>query len=264
MVACWQSVGFTHGVLNTDNMSILGLTIDYGPFGFMDTFDPQYTPNITDLDVGDSVHRLHEGQGATLISFHRYPAETVEKVGGFVLALTEEYFQWMAGKFGMVKYDPEMGLQYMQLMARHRADFTLSFRLLSELPSLAESFELSDAQLVEVLEPALPPDASGSWIPEWGAWVRRYLVVVEEGLAEAELSDEERRCRMDSHNPLYIPRNYLLQVEVAIEATEKGNHAPLLELLQVLKTPYVAQDGMHAYAHPAPDWARKAGIAILS
>ncbi|KAK3266419.1 hypothetical protein CYMTET_24955 [Cymbomonas tetramitiformis] len=179
-------------------------------------------------------------------------------MASYVHTLTEEYFQWMAGKFGMVKYDPEMGLQYMQLMARHRADFTLSFRLLSELPSLAESFELSDAQLVEVLEPALPPDASGSWIPEWGAWVRRYLVVVEEGLAEAELSDEERRCRMDSHNPLYIPRNYLLQV--AIEATEKGNHAPLLELLQVLKTPYVAQDGMHAYAHPAPDWARKAEV----
>lgn len=134
--------------------------------------------------------------------------------------------------------------------------------LLSELPSLAESVELSDAQLVEVLEPALPPDASGSWIPEWGAWIRRYLVAVEESLAEGGWSDEERRCCMDSHNPLYIPRNYLLQV--VIEATEKGNYAPLLELVQVLKTPYVAQDGMQAYAYPAPDWARKAGIAILS
>mmetsp|Transcript_48579 Transcript_48579/g.90511 ORF Transcript_48579/g.90511 Transcript_48579/m.90511 type:complete len:594 (+) Transcript_48579:148-1929(+) len=268
VVAWWQSVGFTHGVLNTDNMSALGLTIDYGPFGFMEAFDPQFTPNVTDLDgLMYCFQNQPEAVKFNLVqlanSFMGLGAldgpTAQECLNLWAPSIRKEYFSRMQRKFGFKEYDPELGRDFLLLLLEVKADFTLAFRMLSQLPDPVDALMMTDVNLLKALQPALPMEVSSEDCAKLAQWVRRYLAKLDED----NLDCDERRRMMDASNPLYIPRNYLMQE--AIDAFENGDTEPLLLLHKVLKEPYTLQYGMESYSQRAPDWAiKRPGVSILS
>jgi len=257
----WQRLGFVHGVMNTDNMSILGLTIDYGPYGWLEGYDPHWTPNTTDAQgrrycYGNQPHialwnlaRLAE---ALLNLIDR---EKLEEG----LALYAEAFQalWqraLAAKLGLESLgqpgDEELVGDLFRLMAEVETDFTLFFRNLAAVP-----MDGPDAALVAPLKRAFYAQAH----PGMAAWLRRYIARVrQEGAAAAA-----RVQRMNAANPKYVFRNYLAQL--AIDALEKDDASPLERLMKVLERPYDEQPAHDDLAERRPEWARhRAGCSALS
>ena len=262
MVCEWMRVGFVHGVMNTDNMSILGLTIDYGPYGWVDNFDLDWTPNITDAS-GRRYRFGNQPQIAywnmvqlarALVPLVDDPAKLQAAISTFPAELAVQHQHMMLRKLGLTgmrtfALDDELLLAGLgELLVSAETDMTLFYRLLAEPAPSAAS--LRDAYYEA---PAASSDAL------LRAWLERYRRRVrDEGLDEAE-----RRRRMDAVNPLYVPRNYLVQ-EV-IEATAQGDRRALLELLDVLRHPYDAQPGRERFANKRPEWARhKPGCSMLS
>jgi len=288
MVAGWQAVGFTHGVLNTDNMSILGLTLDYGPFGWMEQFDPQYTPNLS--DGGRRYCYIRQPEMAAwnltqlaeaLVRARLLSAKEAEAAcGAYNGALRAEYYRRLSDKFGIQCEDDEVGdfcRGFLQRLASSRADFTLSHRALGQCASVAAALgpSASDDELLRPLEetmlgagagvlshggafPAGPP-LDPALRRSWGAWLREYGARVR---AEKR-DDSERRAAQDASNPLYVPRNHLLQR--AIEAAEDDDFSVARELMDALRMPFVERPGFEAYAAPAPpELAGAPGVAVLS
>ena len=270
-VAAWMSVGFVHGVMNTDNMSILGLTIDYGPFGFLDDFAPDFTPNITEPRVAlwnlvclaNAIH-----------PFAPDAAALEQALEGYAPALEAARARHVAGKLGLARLDdselgeggaarvPDSVLvdDLIELLAAVETDMTLFYRHLSDVPA-ERSEQLEDAALLAPLEVAFY-DAANVGAEHRGrlaAWLRRYAARVrEEGT-----SDHERKRRMDRVNPKFILRNYVAQL--AIDAAEQGDGSVVLELLDVLRRPFDEQPGKERYAEKRPEWARnRAGCSMLS
>jgi len=278
LVSEWMRVGFVHGVMNTDNMSILGLTIDYGPYGWIEPFDLDWTPNITDASgrryrfgaqpavahwnlaqlaralaplVGDDLDPLR----ATI---DRFPAE-----------FSAHYRHTNLRKLGLFgqgsEADTEADTQANDdalltalgaLLLETETDMTLFYRRLARVPRAASSGEA----LAILREAYYAPDAiTPAYEAALGGWLRTYAA----RLAAEGVDDAERQRRMDAVNPLYVPRNYLVQ-EV-IEATERGDRAALPELLDVLRRPYDEQPDRARFAAKRPDWARhKPGCSMLS
>ncbi|HET7502393.1 MAG TPA: YdiU family protein [Kofleriaceae bacterium] len=269
LVAEWLRVGFVHGVMNTDNMSILGLTIDYGPYGWLEPFDLDWTPNITDAsgrryrfgnqpqvarwnlaqlaralaplaDDLDPLRRTIDRFAVEVASLHRHTS--LRKLGLF-------------GRGDTATDDDDLLASLSALLVEIETDMTLWFRRLARAPlgdlgaavgALHEAFYAPDA-ITAVQHATLR-----GWIERYAARVRR-----------EELDDAERARRMDAINPLYVPRNYLVQ-EV-IEATERGDRAALPELLDVLRRPYDEQPGRERFAARRPEWARhRPGCSMLS
>jgi serine/tyrosine/threonine adenylyltransferase len=245
----WMRLGFVHGVMNTDNMSILGLTIDYGPYGWLEGYDPVWTPNTTDAQgrryaYGQQPHialwnltRLAEALLALVAK------EDLEQG----LALYAETFNsgWQrafADKLGLSwkEGDDDIVREMFEALAEAETDFTLFFR---NLPS-------------GNLKPAFYADTPR---PKLERWLERYAGRVrEEGGAP-----EARVQRMNRVNPQYVPRNYLAQL--AIDALEKGDASVLERLMQVLKRPYDEQPEHDELAARRPEWARnRAGCSALS
>ncbi|KAG9142931.1 hypothetical protein Leryth_006205 [Lithospermum erythrorhizon] len=243
LVASWQGVGFTHGVLNTDNMSILGLTIDYGPFGFLDAFDPSFTPNTTDLpgrrycfanqpDIG----LWNIAQFATAISAAQLINENeanyaMERYG---TKFMDEYQAIMTKKLGLSKYNKQLISKLLNNMAIDKVDYTNFFRLLSNIkadPAIPED---------ELLVPlkAVLLDMGKERKEAWSSWVHSYIQEV----STSRISDEQRKASMNSVNPKYILRNYLCQS--AIDAAEQGDFEEVRQLLKVMQCPYDDQPGM--------------------
>ncbi|GBG63473.1 hypothetical protein CBR_g38091 [Chara braunii] len=268
MVAKWQAVGFTHGVLNTDNMSILGLTIDYGPFGFLEAFDPKYTPNTTDLPgrrycfqnqpdicLWNIVQFVNALLSAELLT----TKEAEEGVARYAETFLQDYGLIMAQKLGIKQYDKQMVSDLLALMAADKVDFTNFFRALGKVKVSAEPGESGDGtDILSPLEPVLGKELNEERQGKWKEWMHRY----RSQLIEDGIPDEERRAMMNAVNPCYIPRNYLLQV--AIEDAEKGEYDELNQLMDVLRQPYEEQQGREKYAEPAPAWANKRGVCMLS
>ncbi|KAL2487942.1 hypothetical protein Fot_41234 [Forsythia ovata] len=263
LVASWQGVGFTHGVLNTDNMSVLGLTIDYGPFGFLDAFDPRYTPNTTDLpgrrycfanqpDIG----LWNIAQFVTTLSTAQLINDNeanyaMERYG---TKFMDEYQAIMAKKLGLPKYNKQLISKLLKNMAIDKVDYTNFFRSLSNIkadPTLPED---------ELLIPlkAVLLDIGKERKDAWTSWLKSYL----QELSASGISDEERKVSMDSVNPKYILRNYLCQS--AIDAAEVGNFEEVRQLLKVMNCPYDDQPGMEKYARLPPAWAYRPGVGMLS
>ncbi|CAI5522728.1 unnamed protein product [Closterium sp. Naga37s-1] len=268
LVAAWQGVGFTHGVLNTDNMSILGLTIDYGPFGFLDAFDPDFTPNTSDMPGRRYCFRQQPDIGLwnvvqlanTLVTGGIIGvAEAQHGVSRYAEAFLSAYQQRMAAKLGLPSYEKDLTQSLLQLMAKHGADFTNTFRALARVPA---ERDFSDADLLAPMRGALGlqegAGKEGEKEKEWVDWLRLYTAK----LRAEKVSDAARRAAMDAVNPAYILRNY--QCQLAIEAAEHGDFSVTQRLQEVLQNPYKEQAGAEEFAQPPPEWALKPGVCMLS
>ncbi len=263
MVAHWQRVGFVHGVMNTDNMSILGLTLDYGPYGWIDNFDPEWTPNTTDA-AGRRYRFGHQPQvaywnlgrlaGALLALF---PDQDPLHAGlaHFVSTFEQLDRRFTAAKLGFqaVTDDDASFLQELrELMAEAELDMTLFYRTLASVDPTAPSTELfHDVHYNHTLRDAAQPRLA-AWLASYAARVRRDA-----------MTPDARRALMQGVNPLYVCRNYLVQE--AIDRATVDDYTGISELLEVLRSPYVFQPGREAYQTRRPDWARhKAGCSMLS
>ncbi|CAA7407994.1 unnamed protein product [Spirodela intermedia] len=264
LVAGWQGVGFTHGVLNTDNMSLLGLTIDYGPFGFLDAFDPSYTPNTTDLPGRrycfanqPDVCLWNVAQFASTLSAAKLITEeeanqAMERYGDKFM---EDYKSIMTRKLGLPQYNKELVSKLLTNLSVDKVDYTNFFRRLSNLK--AASADMDEKDLLAPLKAVLldiGPERKVAWI----SWVKSYV----QELVSGSVPDEQRKAAMDAVNPKYVLRNYLCQS--AIDAAEQGDYDELRRLLKVVQRPYDEQPGMEKYARLPPAWAYRPGVAMLS
>ena len=251
MIAKWQAVGFTHGVMNTDNMSLLGLTFDYAPYGFMDDYLANYIPNHSDY-AGRYAYAQQPGIGYWNLQClaHAFSplinAEQAEQALGFYqITLLGHYSELMAAKFGLDEVrdgDGPLLNEFMQLLERGGQDLTRSFRALCWQDIKHERSELEN---------------DFSDLQGFRAWWQRYRV---RRLQQGE--PEYWQQQMLSNNPKYILRNHLAQV--AIEQAQQGNSDELARLQQVLQQPFAEQCEFERYADLPPAWSKTLAISCSS
>ena len=262
MMAPWMRVGFVHGVMNTDNMSVLGLTIDYGPYGWLEGYDPDWTPNTTDAEgrryaFGKQPQIALWNLARLASALQPLVPDTAllqEALEHYRQVFRSEYRAMLAQKLGLKELvdgvdDAWLG-ELFELLGATETDYTLFFRQLAvthdDPEPLREAFYRED-------------DLSGELAQRWRAWLGARARRCEAQMPNAD----ERLARMNAVNPLYVPRNYLAQQ--AIDAATAGDTAPLTRWLQVLSQPYELQAGCEAYSAKRPEWARhKPGCSALS
>ena len=263
MIAQWMRVGFVHGVMNTDNMSILGLTIDYGPYGWLEGYDPAWTPNTTDLPG----RRYAYGRQPDIAAWNL--ARLANALGPLIddvqalehgLEVYAETFTttWrtmLAEKLGLTTLDREGDEELVRdlfgVLQQAETDMTLFFR---QLPA-------ASSNNIDSLRPAFYDEKglSDAHSAHVTAWLGRY----ESRLKVEGMPDDERIARMNRVNPKYVLRNYLAQQ--AIDAATAGDVSYIERLLHVLETPYDEQPQNEDLAARRPEWARdKAGCSALS
>lgn len=268
----WMRVGFVHGVMNTDNLSILGLTIDYGPYGWLEDFNPGWTPNTTDAQ-GKRYAYARQPQIAqwNLQQLANAVYQLMKEVEPFqegLLLYNKTYKEgWqtmMAGKLGLNAYqdgDESLINELLQVLQLTETDMTIFYRKLADFDCEADHSRLTDEQLIEPIREAYykPEQLNPAIIGRMADWLRDYQARVQQD----ERSDAERKAAMNAVNPKYVLRNYLAQL--AIDKAEKGDYSEVNELLDVLRKPYDEQPGRELYAKKRPDWARhRAGCSMLS
>jgi uncharacterized protein YdiU (UPF0061 family) len=272
MVVHWMRVGFVHGVMNTDNMSVLGLTIDYGPYGWLEEFDPMWTPNTTDA----SGRRYRYGQQPQIAIWNlsRFASALLPLVGraaplqevleDHAKALQARLPRMLHEKLGLAGSDASSQAlvdDLPALMERCALDFTNFFRALAQYPLVARGDHADEAAW---LAPILPTSYRAQQLTaaeraDLAAWLRRYV----QQLGSEDLPAERRRARMNALNPKYVLRNYLAQL--AIDRAERGDPAQIDELLELCRHPYDEQPGREQFAVLRPEWARhRAGCSMLS
>lgn len=257
LVAQWMLVGFIHGVMNTDNVSIAGETIDYGPCAFMDAFEPttvyssidhqgRYAygnqPGITQWNLA----RFAEALLPLLDDDEARAIELAEdRIGRFAAQYESAWLAGMRKKLGITGAstdadttvrDVELAQTMLQDLRDHRVDYTSFFRALADAARgdadpISELFARSSDQGIA---PRVDP-ASSSWPRPW---------------TEAWLALGPEAERMDRVNPVYVPRNHL--VEAALDAATAGDLAPLTRLVDVLRAPFDVRPEHESFAHPAP------------
>ena len=264
LVAHWMRVGFVHGVLNTDNMSILGLTIDYGPYGWIEDFNPDWTPNTTDAQgrryrFGWQPRVAHWNLSRLAQALSPLFADAAPLQAGldrYAEAFNDADRDMQARKLGLSQWrgeeDDGLLAQLRTLMAQGEVDMTLFFRGLSSLDPQAPSLR----GLEHAFYGSAKLEAARG---EFDDWLGRYAARVQED----PLPPARRSELMDAANPLYVPRNWLLQQ--AIDRAEQGDDGGVHALMRVLGEPYREQPGREAYAARRPEWAReRAGCSMLS
>jgi uncharacterized protein YdiU (UPF0061 family) len=270
MVNDWMRVGFVHGVMNTDNMSILGLTIDYGPYGWLEGYDPQWTPNTTDA-AGRRYCYGNQPQIAhwNLLQFANALYPLIEDKAPLErgLAVYAETFEaaWqrtLADKLGLGVPEPadaQLTADLFELLAAVETDFTLFFRLLAAVPVDESAGIAGDHALIAPLHRAFYAEAAPAHAARLAAWLRRYILRVRRDAAPLA----HRAGRMNRVNPKYVFRNYLAQL--AIDALAGGDASVMERLMDVLQRPYDEQPAHDELAGRRPEWARhKAGCSALS
>lgn len=266
MVIHWQRVGFVHGVMNTDNMSILGLTIDYGPYGWLENYDQGWTPNTTDR----ANKRYRFGSQPQIVLWNLlklanalYPLiEKAEQLQAILNEYQEDvavaYLEMMTSKLGLSEADLGDTLFIEELenvLQLSETDMTIFFRMLVNFKGLSPSDGLA------VVSEAFykPEEIKGEIKQHWEAWFLKYA----ERLKKETKTDAERILQMNALNPKYVLRNYMAQL--AIDAADKGDYMVLNDLFKVLKKPYDEQPGNEKWFAKRPDWARhKIGCSMLS
>ncbi|MDO4997478.1 MAG: YdiU family protein [Neisseria sp.] len=257
LVAAWQAVGFCHGVLNTDNMSLLGLTIDYGPFGFLDAYDRRHVCNHSDAtgryayqEQPSIVHWNLIRLASCLLPFCQ-EADLVAILDEFAGQFEQAYEAKMRAKLGLQTAQADDGdliADLLRIMQQQRVDFTLFFRNLSLVQNA------HDAPIPEPLSDLLS-DKNDKTFALWLGRYRRRL--------RLENSDEaERKMRMDSVNPLYVLRNYLLEQAIALAKT--GDFREIERLQTCLQNPFVEQKQFADFAVLPPDWAAEICVSCSS
>ncbi len=258
MVAQWQAVGFCHGVMNTDNMSILGLTIDYGPFGFLDAFDPGHICNHTDTQGRYAYARQPQ---VAFWNLHALAQALMPLIGDsdqalaalepFKTAFPDALNARFRAKLGLLEHhdaDGELIDDLLSLMAADRADFTIVFRTLSRFSSAAGAGN-------DTLRDLFLDHAA------LDAWALRY----QTRLVAESSDDTARGQRMNAINPKFVLRNHL--AEVAIQQARAGDFSETQRLLKVLQRPFDEQhDNPNAAADAGfpPDWAQHLEVSCSS
>lgn len=276
MVVHWMRVGFVHGVMNTDNMSILGLTIDYGPYGWLEDYDPTWTPNTTDA-AGRRYRYGHQPQIAlwNLVQLANALAPVFEAVNPlqngidlYSAVFNDGCQSMLAAKLGLttghLQDDETLANDLLELLQTVETDMTIFYRRLASLRfdgGVNLSVQNSDDAFLTVLSDAYykPEQLTADYSAKLMAWLHRYC----DQCHRAEISDIARSERMNSVNPKYVLRNYLAQV--AIDKATEGDYSEIARLLDVLRRPYDDQPENESLAAKRPDWARnRAGCSMLS
>ncbi|GGD21315.1 protein adenylyltransferase SelO [Hyunsoonleella pacifica] len=264
MIVEWQRVGFVHGVMNTDNMSILGLTIDYGPYGWLEGYDYGWTPNTTDRQ-----HKRYRYGNQPNIGLWNllqlanaiYPlieeAEPLEAIlNQYKIDFDDKSFEMMKAKLGLYQdidndeylvKDLEENLQLVE------TDMTIFFRNLSNFKNEETGFDVLKDAFYDF------DNMSDTVKEKWEMWFLNYKVRLQH---ESEIY-AGRKKKMNRVNPKYVLRNYMAQL--AIDDADKGNYELIDELFQMLKKPYSEQPEYEKWFAKRPDWARhKVGCSMLS
>jgi uncharacterized protein YdiU (UPF0061 family) len=276
MIVHWMRVGFVHGVMNTDNMSVLGLTIDYGPYGWLDNYDPNWTPNTT--DAGGRRYRYgYQPQIAqwNLARFAEALLPLVDSVEPLENALQtysktfeQEQRAMMAQKLGLAERrgdgaseDAAMVDELLAAMQLVETDMTIFYRKLADVQIHTETKFATNAELLAPLREAwyAPEELTAEPTEKLTAWLRRYIARAR----EENTPDAMRRAKMNKVNPKYVLRNYVAQL--AIDKAEEGDGSVVEELLEVMRHPYDEQPSKEQYAQKRPEWARhRPGCSMLS
>lgn len=263
LMAEWMRVGFTHGVMNTDNLSILGLTIDYGPYGWIDAYDPDWTPNTTDaggrryrFGWQPAVARWNLVRLAQAISPLFADGEALQAgIDAFGTAYSIADRENIARKLGLAECrddDAALIRDLHALMHTAEVDMTLWFRALMAVDTEAPTL----APLEHAFYDPAKRDAHAS---QFDDWLQRYGA----RLRDDPLPVDARREKMRLANPKYVLRNYLAQQ--VIDRAEAGDASGIAELLEVMRRPCDEQPGNERFAEKRPDWARdRAGCSMLS
>jgi uncharacterized protein YdiU (UPF0061 family) len=260
----WLRVGFVHGVMNTDNMSILGLTIDYGPYSFVDEYDPNFTPNTTDLpgrryafSKQPSVAKWNLGcLGGAIAPLFPNTENLVVALDEYDDIFYREFFTMMGNKLGLDQVNPEdseLIKSFETMLAKVKPDMTIFYQLLMELPDSVETAEQVTSHFSESFYQV--PDKSRS------AQLFQVITTYLKRRNANTISREQAKEKMKASNPRFIPRNYLLHQ--AIENLEKGDDSLFLKLQEAIKEPY--SDKFDEFFTKRPGWASaKAGCSMLS
>ncbi len=260
LMAQWQAAGFCHGVMNTDNFSVLGLTLDYGPYGFMDAFDAHHICNHSD-ESGRYAYDQQPMIGhwncskllqATLPLLSDNPEQAVEIATAILdrypAAYTEAMTRLWTAKLGLREVrenDPELVNRFLSVLHRGHSDFTRSFRHLSRLRTDTD-------------EPAHGVRDEIADLAGFDAWVIDYRA----RLRSEQSEDVGRAARMNAVNPKYVLRNHLAQA--AIQQAEGGEHGETDRLFRLLRQPFDEQPEMEAYAAEPPASARHIEVSCSS
>lgn len=250
LIARWQCAGFAHGVMNTDNMSLIGLTIDYGPYGFLDDYHPGFICNHSDwqgryaFDNQPAVGLWNLQRLGQSLSPLVPAAQLNEALEGYQPALMNEYGRLMRGKLGLMTPqagDNELLSGLLALMEKEGSDYTRTFRLLSETQQRQAESPLRD----EFIDRQAFDD-----------WFSRYRA----RLLQDEVSDESRRIAMRAANPALVLRNWLAQR--AIEQAERDDPGEFERLLAALSRPFDDRDD--DYVQRPPDWGKRLEVSCSS
>ncbi|WP_417539110.1 protein adenylyltransferase SelO [Marinobacter sp.] len=251
LIADWQAVGFCHGVMNSDNMSIIGDTFDYGPFAFLDDFDAGYISNHTDQGGRYAYNRQPQVGFANCqyLANALLPVmeeDTIRKgLKRYEAAYNGRFLQNMREKLGLAQEDEgdlSLVMDTFSMLNEHHADYTTFFRALSNL------YDHGHAPLRDLFVDRQVADE----------WLARYA----ERLEKETRARDEREYEMRRVNPKYILRNYLAQ-KVILEA-QNGDFEPMKELLKVMEKPFDEQPGYEKYAALPPDWGKHMNISCSS
>lgn len=284
MVVHWQRVGFVHGVMNTDNMSILGLTIDYGPYGWLDNYDPNWTPNTTDLPG----RRYCFGNQAKIVHWNLFKlAEALlplfkgikfkdtkylqDILNNFPMEYEKRYLIMMNQKLGLSSVNADFITELQGILSDAEVDMTLFFRRLAEFPvsffTNTKSVQKGSTKGAQAKQQTLSffklcfyeSELSDDYQQRFHAWLTQYANYVR----KENLDEDKRRESMNTVNPCFVLRNYLSQQ--AIDLLNEGDDSMLKELQQALRTPYVNNKRFEKFMQKRPEWARnKAGCSMLS
>jgi hypothetical protein len=254
LIAQWQAVGFAHGVMNTDNMSIIGLTIDYGPFGFLDEFDAGFICNHSDY-AGRYAFNQQPMVGLWNLSRlgqalvpHIEPETAMAVLDEYEPIFIEDYYRLMREKLGLTgeqEEDSELITDLFGILQNNQIDYTQFFRRLCDFDSSAGA--KNDSLQKMFLDPA-----------SFDEWAANY----QNRLASETSVDAERSERMKNVNPKYVLRNHIAQA--VIEKAQNGDYAEIDELLRVLQNPFDEHTEMERFAEAPPEGAKKIVVSCSS
>ena len=255
LMAQWQAVGFMHGVMNTDNMSILGLTIDYGPFGFMEAFDAQHICNHSDQQGRYAYNTQPQighwncyALGQALLPVIGSVEDAQAALKGYQSEFAAKFDRLLRAKLGLRSMQPDddklIDAMFAIMQGSH-ADFTSFFRRLG-------GFQIDNPAADEPLRDLFIDR------PAFDAWAVQYRA----RLKQEGSQDRLRRLAMHQVNPKYVLRNYLAQT--AIEKAQNKDFSEIGRLLAVLEKPYDEQPENNRYADLPPDWASQLEVSCSS